>query len=465
MIQLKCPRCEAAFKVPADAAGREAKCPSCAAEFLLPLGMAGGPSPTAEPAASDTVVEPVKRRGGWGFLLALLFAAAAATGMWWVREAALAPTVEGFQPVESIWAQFVGRFHPLVVHLPIGVIVLAALIEGLRLLSRRAEWLVPAMTLVLWVSAFGCLAAVGVGYLLVLDGGPGVNLRLLEQHIQFGLLFAAAVLATLVVWHLYRWVNIGVMRWGFRAVLVATVVLMSVGSHYGGALVHGPNYLTRYLPDELKPMALALGIIEEERRGPATDRADVATIDPDTDPGEQPATDPESPTADPGAGGQVEMTVVEAETGAADGAGDEEAETGADQDPAEATAALVMVYRDLVEPVFDLKCMDCHEEGNAKGRLRMDTYAELMKGGSLGESVIPGDAEGSELVFRLILPLDDDERMPPANEDQLTEAEIELVKWWIEQGAAEDLQVPVHDLPAAVQPLASDTAATVSAEL
>lgn len=473
MIQLKCPRCEAAFKVPPDAAGREAKCPSCAAEFLLPVGLSEGPSVGAMPVASDAVAEPVGRGGGWTFLLALVFVAAAAAGMWWVREAALAPTTEGFQPVESIWAQFVGRFHPLVVHLPIGVVLLALMIESLRLLTRRAEWLVPAMTMVLWVSALSCLAAIGVGYLLVLDGGPGVNLRLLEQHIQFGLLFGGAVLASLVVWHLYRWVNIGVMRWGFRVVLVATVVLMSVGSHYGGALVHGPNYLTRHLPPELRPLALALGIIDDEQDNGRRDRLTAA--DSEADPGasdEAPAVPQPQPDEEETAGDPVIVELDDPDQAGTDpgsGVVDEPREAGAGDEAGSGIMndadTMVMVYKDLVEPVFDLKCMDCHEEGNAKGRLRMDTYADLMKGGSLGESVIPGDAVGSELVFRLGLPMDDDERMPPPNEEQLTDAEVELVKWWIEQGAGEDLQVPLNQLPDAVRPLATGASTTVSADL
>lgn len=405
-----------------DFAGREAKCASCEAEFLLPLASmeAPGLGSTIQEAIQEqapqtpTKAAPERRPGFGGFLLALLFAAATGAGIWWVMQAAISPTQEGFQPIDSIWARFVGRFHPLIVHLPIGILTLAALMEGLRLLSRRPERLAPAMTVVLWAASLSCMAAIAVGYLLVLDGGPGVNERLLEQHIIFGLGFAVAVAAALIFWHLYQWRGHPALRWVFRFVLVAAFVVMSTGAHYGGTLVHGPTYLTRHMPEELKPWAEKLGLIDTaERPQPVPPRLDPPQDVPvDPDPEEEIET-PEDPAEEPGTGEPV----------------------------------TVMVYRDLVDPVFELKCMECHEEGNAKGRFRMDLYTELMRGGSFGKSIIPGSATESELVVRLFLPMDDDERMPPSDREQLTEMEIALIQWWIDEGATEDHQVAVDDLP------------------
>lgn len=91
----------------------------------------------------------------------------------------------------------------------------------------------------------------------------------------------------------------------------------------------------------------------------------------------------------------------------------------------------------VVLPILENKCNQCHNEDRVRGRLRMDTYELLMQGGASGETVIPGDVEGSEFLVRIHLPLDDDDHMPPADQEQLTEAEIAILQWWIAQGASE----------------------------
>ena len=91
----------------------------------------------------------------------------------------------------------------------------------------------------------------------------------------------------------------------------------------------------------------------------------------------------------------------------------------------------------VVLPILEQKCNQCHNEDRTRGRLRMDTYELLMKGGSSGESVIPGDADSSELLVRIHLPLDDDDHMPPADQEQLTDAEIAILQWWVAGGASD----------------------------
>ncbi len=80
----------------------------------------------------------------------------------------------------------------------------------------------------------------------------------------------------------------------------------------------------------------------------------------------------------------------------------------------------------------------CHGETKSKGKLRMDTYAALLKGGSDGaDTVIPSKPADSLMVKRTALPVDDDDHMPPKDEKQLSKEEIALLKWWIENGASE----------------------------
>jgi hypothetical protein len=72
------------------------------------------------------------------------------------------------------WLQFLGRFHPLVVHLPIGLILLVPLLE---IAGRVRPALLEAAAFVLSLSVFSCLLALTLGYLLAygsVDAGAGV---------------------------------------------------------------------------------------------------------------------------------------------------------------------------------------------------------------------------------------------------------------------------------------------------
>ena len=92
-----------------------------------------------------------------------------------------------------------------------------------------------------------------------------------------------------------------------------------------------------------------------------------------------------------------------------------------------------------IRPLLAEKCFACHglDEETRETDMRLDAkeglYAELDAGGFV---VKPGDAMQSAIYSRLIAP-DEDERMPPVDSaKQMTGEEIELIKKWIEQGAA-----------------------------
>ena len=93
------------------------------------------------------------------------------------------------------------------------------------------------------------------------------------------------------------------------------------------------------------------------------------------------------------------------------------------------------LYADLVAPVLMAKCTGCHGEEKQKGKLRIDSFEAVLKGGSEGESVIAGNVDESSLIQRAYLPLDDDEHMPPEGKDQLSPQETALVAFWIKSGA------------------------------
>jgi hypothetical protein len=86
-----------------------------------------------------------------------------------------------------------------------------------------------------------------------------------------------------------------------------------------------------------------------------------------------------------------------------------------------------------VQPILEGHCYECHGPKKSRGRLRLDMRASALKGGLSGPAVIPGDAEQSILVRR-ILGLDGEDRMP-FDKPPLPDAKIALVRTWIAQGA------------------------------
>ena len=102
------------------------------------------------------------------------------------------------------------------------------------------------------------------------------------------------------------------------------------------------------------------------------------------------------------------------------------------------------IFKTVVEPILASKCTSCHGTEKAKGKLKLHTFADIMKGGSDGKTtVIAGKPDDSLLVKRPKLPADDDDHMPPKEEKQLTKEELNLLFWWIEQGASDTLTLAV----------------------
>ena len=107
-----------------------------------------------------------------------------------------------------------------------------------------------------------------------------------------------------------------------------------------------------------------------------------------------------------------------------------------------AAAAKAVVFTDVVMPILEAKCTKCHGADKGKGKLRMHTFADIMKGGGDGATtVIAGKPDDSLAIQRANLPKDDDEHMPPSDEPQLTKEEVAILKWWIQEGASDSVTV------------------------
>ena len=88
-----------------------------------------------------------------------------------------------------------------------------------------------------------------------------------------------------------------------------------------------------------------------------------------------------------------------------------------------------------VLPVFRQHCVNCHGNDKQKGDLNLATFAAVQKGGSSGVVVVAGNPDKSR-VFTLTAHKEEP-KMPPKG-DRIPEAQLTLVKLWIEQGAREN---------------------------
>lgn len=100
-------------------------------------------------------------------------------------------------------------------------------------------------------------------------------------------------------------------------------------------------------------------------------------------------------------------------------------------------AAETSFYAERVAPILDQHCVACHGSEKVKGKLRVDTFAHLLKGGSDGAVVKAGDAKSSELFRRITLPKDDEDVMPADGKPLLSANEIKVLELWIAGGASE----------------------------
>ncbi len=94
-------------------------------------------------------------------------------------------------------------------------------------------------------------------------------------------------------------------------------------------------------------------------------------------------------------------------------------------------------YHKQIRPLFQANCQGCHQPAKKLGDYLMTSFDELLAGGESEEvAIVPGKPDESYLVGQ-ITPVDGKAEMPKKG-DPLSEAEIALVRKWIEQGATDD---------------------------
>jgi len=258
------------------------------------------------------------------------------------------------------WLQPVGRIHPLILHFPIVVLIMAMVLEFFRFKeSLRTEKLYHDFTTYLWLTG-ALFAAITAIMGLFLSKEPGYEGDTLQWHKWFGI--SVVFVSTLIYWFRNaKWYSPKIARSG----AAATILCLIIAGHYGADITHGENFV-------LAP------VWHPEKKLVPIDKA--------------------------------------------------------------------LVFNDVIEPVFESKCISCHNPDKTKGGLMLIDEKSVLKGGKDGKLFIAGQPQLSLLLQRIHMPEGEKKHMPPSGKTQLTADEMTLLYLWIKENA--EFKRKVIDLPA-----------------
>lgn len=170
--------------------------------------------------------------------------------------------------------QFFGRFHPLLVHLPIGILFLAGIFEFLSYFPKYKKLRQAVQPSLFWGALFAVGAAAS-GYFLSQEGGYEDSL--LSLHRNTG--FATAIFAT-VLYFLRKSAVTFFEHKGKRKLVriflfIPLITLLSLTGHLGGSLTHGEDYLFGFEEEEELGAVPVLKISSPESVDSATLYTDI----------------------------------------------------------------------------------------------------------------------------------------------------------------------------------------------
>lgn len=140
-----------------------------------------------------------------------------------------------------VWLTISGRFHPLLLHFPITLVILLLVTFPFRSAWKDNTQLSAAYDL-LWLhtAGFAVLSAIS-GMILSTDGG--YDKTTLDRHMWLGTATAAIAY---IIWQLQAGSGSG--KGILNLLVIICGVTLGIGSHLGGTLTHGEDYLSFRTP-------------------------------------------------------------------------------------------------------------------------------------------------------------------------------------------------------------------------
>jgi uncharacterized membrane protein len=153
--------------------------------------------------------------------------------------------------------RFFGRFHPLALHFPITLLVLALGLELLSFTPKPWSRLSALSMPILFLAVFTACITATLGVLLASNEGHMGTL--VERHRLLGVSVAILSIVALGL----RWssevfqAKKKLLRLSSSGTLSVTCLVMMFAAHDGGSMVHGQNYLPQYAPVAIKSLLSA----------------------------------------------------------------------------------------------------------------------------------------------------------------------------------------------------------------
>ncbi len=251
---------------------------------------------------------------------------------------------------------FFGRFHPLIVHLPIGFLLLG-IFFALLSLNEKYKALYNAVPVSLLVGSISAAFACITGYVLSLTGD--FDVELLDDHMWAGIF--TTVISFLAYFISVKKIPLAFFR-NSKTLIVSLIIIfifINITGHLGGSLTHGADYISTSVLLDSKKEKTKINDVNQ-----------------------------------------------------------------------------AFVFADLVHPILEEKCGNCHNSSKKKGKLSMANFEALIKGGKHGAAIKPGDVAGSEIIKRISLNPKNKKFMPRDGKTPLTTEETAIVKWWIDKAAS-----------------------------
>lgn len=134
---------------------------------------------------------------------------------------------------------WLGRFHPVIIHFPIALLIAGAIAECLHLVWSK-DWLTASVRFVVLFAAASAVPAAILGWLNAAYGSQPEDLaQTLFLHRWIGTTAAVLAVVTAVLSERSRR---GGSLIAFRVVLLTTAALIGLTGHLGGTLIFGEGY-------------------------------------------------------------------------------------------------------------------------------------------------------------------------------------------------------------------------------
>ncbi len=276
------------------------------------------------------------------------------------------------------WEQLFFRFHPMLVHFPIALLLVALLFELAHTARRRPrrgeEGHKPVCASALWLLAIGATFAA----LSAWSGWENAEheyasaTSVINIHRWLGIALAGSSALALVFGIFGRSgarTSVGL----YRTMLVLSALLVVATGHYGGSIVRGEAYIL----DPLK--AVVLG--QNENSQSHSDNQN-----------------------------RTPPLVV--------------------QRPS--PEIIRASFERDIKPILDERCIECHGEQRPAARLSLHTWEHvqrIIEGRS--HAIVAGLPDSSEIYHRVSLPEDDLDLMPADDSGRLSEDQIATIRSWI----------------------------------